>query len=234
MKGTIPDLDRIPCGNGRRVLVCFDANATTNVSVAAARSMFERELSDRGADVYVVEIPEIDGVNGPDDLIGLWGPGPVVDLIERAYASEVEDCGLIRSLATAIQKADHFAQDGGCLLHRYVKGIYESNAKEFIAKRVKALLEQRKIDSKWSSHRADEVAEYIRLDAPKLLGASISKHPQPEKRVVRPGREAITSPLADALIERAIAGGLYCQRHMPGLGQVYFGGVPSRCAFSCL
>ncbi len=168
VKGVIPDLDRVACGNGRRITICFDANAATNESVAAALAMFARELSERGADVYVAEIPQVDGVNGVDDLIGIWGQGPVIELLERARPAEVEDCGLIRSLSTTILKSDHFAQDAGGLLYRYQDGVYKPDGKAFIGRKVKVLLEQRRMDAKWSSHRADEVTEYIRIDAPKL------------------------------------------------------------------
>lgn len=168
VKGAVADLDRIVLSGGRRVVICFDANAATNENVAAARGMFSKELSGRGSDVHFADIPQIEGVNGVDDLIGIWGPARVVDLIEGAQPAQVEDCGLVRSLSTAILKSEHFAQDGGKQLYRYSKGSYKPDGNDFIARKVKVLLEQRKADSKWSSHRASEVAEYIRLDAPML------------------------------------------------------------------
>jgi P4 family phage/plasmid primase-like protien len=166
VKGVIPDLDRIACNNGRHLIICFDANAATNENVAAALALFARELSERGGDVRIAEIPQLDGINGVDDLIGIWGHKPVLELLERAR--QFEDCGLIRSLSTAILKTDRFAQDAGGLLYRYFRGVYKPDGKEFIGRQVKALLEQRKLDSKWSSHRADEVSEYIRIDALRL------------------------------------------------------------------
>ena len=84
MKGAIPDLNRISWAK-RKVLIVFDVNVRTNDSVAAARVMLSKELAGRGADVSWVELPQVTGVNGVDDLLGAWGPDIVLPLfLERA------------------------------------------------------------------------------------------------------------------------------------------------------
>jgi len=82
-KGPIPDLTLIKW-TGRVVLILFDANVRTNLSVRRARDEFSRELRRRGASVVVVDLPETDNVNGIDDLLALKGP----DYVAQVLASE--------------------------------------------------------------------------------------------------------------------------------------------------
>jgi len=91
VKGTIADLDRI-IWDGRRVYLVPDSNVVSNSSVAAAWREFGKELSRRGAEVVVVEMPRDTKLNGIDDLLALWGPGRVLELFKRAQArSTVKD-----------------------------------------------------------------------------------------------------------------------------------------------
>ena len=71
LRGVIPDFNLIEW-NGRKVLIVFDANVKTNESVKAAQRELAKELTIRGAMPAIVELPELDGVNGVDDLLGLW------------------------------------------------------------------------------------------------------------------------------------------------------------------
>lgn len=71
VKGVIPDFDLIEW-NGRKILIVFDQNAKTNESVKAARRELAKELTMRGAIASIVELPEIENVNGIDDLLGFW------------------------------------------------------------------------------------------------------------------------------------------------------------------
>lgn len=71
IKGPIPDLDLI-AWQGREVTIVFDVNVRSNSNVTTARTKLAKELSDRGAAVRFVDLPEVDGVNGIDDLLGLW------------------------------------------------------------------------------------------------------------------------------------------------------------------
>jgi P4 family phage/plasmid primase-like protien len=86
VKGVIPDFDRIPWLS-RRVTIIYDANVYTNGDVENARNQLAWEFrKKRKAKVLFVDIPAEPGVNGVDDLIGLWGAERVLDLITtQAY-----------------------------------------------------------------------------------------------------------------------------------------------------
>jgi putative DNA primase/helicase len=76
--------------------------------------------------------------------------------------------GLTVTLAEAIQDRRHFAKDAGGKLYHYEDGVYRPGGDERIAVEVKHLLAENDISAKWSTHRAKEIAEYIRVDAPRL------------------------------------------------------------------
>jgi hypothetical protein len=83
-KGVVADFDRIEW-KGRRVVLVFDSNVHTNEQVRIARFSLAKELRSHGATVLFVDIPADAGVNGIDDLIGLWGPDRVLDLLRNPY-----------------------------------------------------------------------------------------------------------------------------------------------------
>jgi hypothetical protein len=83
VKGPISDLSRI-AWTGRTVFIILDSNVHTNESVKWARKGIARELATRGAGVRLVNLPEDCGVNGIDDLLALWGPDKVLNLIETS------------------------------------------------------------------------------------------------------------------------------------------------------
>jgi putative DNA primase/helicase len=76
--------------------------------------------------------------------------------------------GMTKALADEIADEHFFAQDAGGRLYHYAEGAYKNYAERFIKLRVKRILEERNASDKWSSHRANEVIEYIRADAPEL------------------------------------------------------------------
>jgi putative DNA primase/helicase len=76
--------------------------------------------------------------------------------------------GIVIQLAAAILTSDHFAQDTSERLFVYAEGAYQPSGERHIRRRVKALLTTWKQSKLWSSHRAHEVIEYIRADAPFL------------------------------------------------------------------
>jgi uncharacterized protein DUF3854 len=79
--GAITDLDRVSC-HGRRTTIIFDSNVHSNEKVRIARFALAKELCDRrGARVLFVDVPAVSGVNGIDDLIGIWGEERVLELI---------------------------------------------------------------------------------------------------------------------------------------------------------
>lgn len=83
VKGVISDFERI-AWKGRTAFIIFDANVATNESVRAARSHLAKELKRRGAVVHFVDLPQLEGVNGVDDLLGLKGADYVLALIESS------------------------------------------------------------------------------------------------------------------------------------------------------
>jgi P4 family phage/plasmid primase-like protien len=83
VKGPIPDLARIEWRQ-RRVFLLFDTNVTSNPSVRAARKLLGVELRGRGAEVLFVDLPDVAGVNGVDDLLGLSGPARVLAIFQTA------------------------------------------------------------------------------------------------------------------------------------------------------
>jgi hypothetical protein len=58
--------------NGRRVYILLDNNKATNPDVQQAESALIRELrkQERNCLILICDLPVVDGVNGPDDLLG--------------------------------------------------------------------------------------------------------------------------------------------------------------------
>ena len=86
-KGPIPDLDRI-AWQSRRVTILFDVDAATNPKVQAARRELAQELTRRGAEVWIAELPPAPGVSGADDFLSLFGPEKLAAVIEQARRYE--------------------------------------------------------------------------------------------------------------------------------------------------
>ena len=89
--GPIPDLD--VC-DGRTVLVLLDANAASNSNVQAARNALCKELVGRNCTVKLCNLPIVDGVNGPDDLIAAHGDAALAKVFSDAIASTDKPEGL--------------------------------------------------------------------------------------------------------------------------------------------
>jgi P4 family phage/plasmid primase-like protien len=62
----------------------------------------------------------------------------------------------------------HFATDVGGKLYIYRDGVYRPKGKQVIRRAVKRFYLGRALQDSWNSHRAEEVVEYIRVDAPSL------------------------------------------------------------------
>jgi putative DNA primase/helicase len=122
----------------------------------------------RGAEVFTVDLPAVEGVNGIDDLLAAWGPDRVLALLSSPVPAKPPDHASTKEIADAICRNNHFAQDAGGKLYRYVEGVYRSDGSQQVRRLVKDLLECWKLSGRWSSHRAEEVVEYIRVDAPLL------------------------------------------------------------------
>src|SRR5262245_16669132 len=86
-KGVITDFNRIPW-TGRKATLLFDSNAATNESVRAARRELARELTRRGAEVWIADLPPAPGVNGIDDYLGLFGLPSALEVLKLAVRYE--------------------------------------------------------------------------------------------------------------------------------------------------
>jgi putative DNA primase/helicase len=95
-------------------------------------------------------------------------PAPVTDARPDDRPDTIGDPGLTKTLADEIQRTDYFARDIGGHLYAFVGGTYRPTGEERITQRVKAILVEHGDSKRWSSHRAREVLEFIRVDAPRL------------------------------------------------------------------
>ncbi len=68
-------------------------------------------------------------------------------------------------IAERIKRDEHFARDKGGRLYRYFEGVYLDDGEEFVKRKCKETLEETGFIDSWSSGKAAEVVEYIRVDA---------------------------------------------------------------------
>jgi len=85
--GPSPDLD-LPPWAGRPAVLLYDSNACTNEKVRRARTAFAKELAGRGANVLFANLPEEDGLNGPDDFLAVHTDQEMLQLLESATCAE--------------------------------------------------------------------------------------------------------------------------------------------------
>jgi putative DNA primase/helicase len=146
--------------------VLYDAHANRAVIVAALRerdvALGYRKYTDRtdAEERYHEIVDELES-NGRNGQLKVSAKG-------QATPFGGQGPGITKFLADAILEYDHFAQDAGGKLYRYSGGTYKHHAERYIRRRVKKILEDLEASEKWSSHRANEVVEYIRADAPDL------------------------------------------------------------------
>jgi hypothetical protein len=70
---------------GREVVICRDANFRTNPQVASGMRDLAGLSSRLGSVVFYADTPDLEGINGLDDLAGLHGPDAVLDVLSAAY-----------------------------------------------------------------------------------------------------------------------------------------------------
>ncbi len=87
---------------------------------------------------------------------------------ERNTISRSRGGGLVKQLSDEISPAEHFAQDQSGELYRFNNGVYIPDGERHVKRLVKTLLEKRNETQSWSSNRAKEVVEYLRVDSPLL------------------------------------------------------------------
>lgn len=81
----LPDLEVL---RGHKIYVLLDANVSTNPQVEAAQIVLVAELHKLNCDVRVCTIPQLDNVNGPDDLIALHGDDAMLKVFADAKPAE--------------------------------------------------------------------------------------------------------------------------------------------------
>jgi hypothetical protein len=91
VKGPIPDLDRI-LWTKRRTVIIFDSDAKRNANIDRARKALVSELEHRGADVLLVDLPDLTDLDktGADDFLAHRDGGPerMLALIDNAVRAQ--------------------------------------------------------------------------------------------------------------------------------------------------
>lgn len=85
--GPLPDLDHITW-QGREVIIAFDSNSATSKFVQSAQRKLARVLSERGANVKFITIPDEPDINGPDDFIGAHSADAFFALLNTAISTD--------------------------------------------------------------------------------------------------------------------------------------------------
>jgi putative DNA primase/helicase len=76
--------------------------------------------------------------------------------------------GLTKAIADVILSGYRYARDAGGKLYVYRGGVYRPDGEEQVRRQFKKALLAWKRPKNWSCHHANEVVEYIRVDAPSL------------------------------------------------------------------
>jgi putative DNA primase/helicase len=89
-KGPLPEVAFVR--DGRVCGILFDSNTRSNSKVRAARKALKAQLENQGARVVLIDLPAIEGVNGPDDYLAIAGDAAFADLLDgKAPASSPGD-----------------------------------------------------------------------------------------------------------------------------------------------
>ncbi len=165
VKGALPDFDLIRWA-GRDVVICFDANAASNPMVRQARRALAEELEARGARVRVAELPVLEAVNGPDDLIATCGDQTMLALLESARATEAVAETEAEAAIAAIEAAPNAARRNGNLpAYQALAAISDPERRESLVNRAAKALKIRKeiVENKIQTERRN--AEQARSQA---------------------------------------------------------------------
>jgi hypothetical protein len=114
VKGALADFDRIEW-RGRDAIICFDSNAASNPRVQAARRALAEELGARGARVRIAEIPPLDGVNGPDDLIAHAGDAALLAILDAARPAANLAASDAEAAVAALERDQNAAELNACI-----------------------------------------------------------------------------------------------------------------------
>lgn len=74
LESLIPDLRALPW-DGRNVVICYDSDARTNAQVVKAENELATQLTNLGASIFIMRLPEVEGLKktGLDDFLMAHG-----------------------------------------------------------------------------------------------------------------------------------------------------------------
>jgi hypothetical protein len=84
--GPLPDLACV--SKGRSVIILLDTNRNSNPKVQQAERALRFQLIKQAANVSVAELPAKEGVNGPDDYIGIAGDDAMAAVLDTSTKSD--------------------------------------------------------------------------------------------------------------------------------------------------
>ena len=96
--GPIPDLGI--CRDGRKTFVLLDANCSSNPKVQQARAALVRQLRRQNAAVAVLDLPSGEGINGPDDYVGILGD----DAMRKLFDGWVDGAAIFEEMKGFLQR----------------------------------------------------------------------------------------------------------------------------------
>lgn len=89
----VPETGPIPDTNisrdGRKAIVMMDAGCERNPIVRSAKKRLIAQLQKQKAEVYVIDTPAIQEINGPDDFIGALGDDAFLQLLDAAVPAPI-------------------------------------------------------------------------------------------------------------------------------------------------
>jgi hypothetical protein len=231
--GPSPDLDLITWQD-RIVIIAYDSNAATNPNVRKARRALAQELSARGASVLIAEVPAIEGVNGPDDLIAVSGDVAMLAILDAA--KPFAGCALIEVEHSITELVDDKQIDPLPTLEA-IAAIDDPARRALLIGRVAALkisgvnrkfieeyVEQRRCEAAAEHEAAVEAARRGRLGAMKLdlAGLIVELEEFFSMRVWHPPHSSVHATIVEALFTVLT----YCCE--------IFSGVPYLCLESAI
>lgn len=100
-----------------------------------------------------------------EDIDGLWPAAEQDAPVDGATNKAKTD---VAEVADEILKSAHFAKDAGGRLYVYKDGVYRNSGEAFVKERVKEIYQSWGLSADWTSHKANEVFEYIKVDCPDM------------------------------------------------------------------
>lgn len=136
--GPGPDLDMI-AWQDRLTIVVFDSNARSNNKVRRARWQLAHELCGSSANTLIADVPDLVGVNGPDDLIAVSGDQAAVLMLDAARP--FAECALAEAerLIAVLEETKERRKADPLLALEAVAAIGDASRRELLIGRIAAL-----------------------------------------------------------------------------------------------